>query len=306
MAFKLIFMGTPNFAVPILKTLHESKHEISVVFTQPPKKRNRGQKLNKSPIHEFCDLARINVRHPMSLNDDEEFQFIKENNPDIVIVAAYGKILPTKYLNLKNIKFINIHASLLPRWRGAAPIQRAIIEMDKETGISIMKIVPKLDAGPFMLQEKIKIETQDNFTSLSKKLSVLGSKLILKSLDLFQSHSFKFEEQDKSKITYAKKIEKTESIINWDLPAKNLIAKINGLNPNPGVWFTHKAIRFKIIKAEEVLKNGLAGEVLDESLTIACKENAIGIKFIQKEGKKILEVNEFLSGYKIKKGEKLS
>ena len=177
--------------------------------------------------------------------------------------------------------------------------------MDKETGISIMKIIPKLDAGPFMLQEKIKIEDNDNYTSLSKKLSSLGSKLIIQSLNLIEKGNYNFVNQDEKKATYAKKINKKESELNWNISSKNLIAKINGLNPFPGIWFKHKGIRLKIISAEEKIQAGQAGTVLDDNFTVACKENAIRILFVQKEGKKILKTQDFLAGYKIKKGEKL-
>lgn len=305
MALKLIFMGTPEFAVPILDSIKKSNHNLLAVYTQHPKKSNRGLKLNLSPVHQYCNKIKINVRHPKLL-EDKELEYIKSLKPDLVVVAAFGKIIPSKFLNLSNIEFINIHASLLPRWRGAAPIQRSLIEMDKETGISIMKIKPKLDTGPFMMQEKIKIEENDNYISLSKKLSNLGSKIILNSLDLIESNNFKFVEQDETKATYAKKIDKKESEINWKIPAKNLIAKINGLNPFPGAWFEHKGSRLKIIEAAFVNQSGKVGEILDDSLTIACEQNAVRILSIQKEGKKILDIKDFLTGYRIKKGELIS
>ncbi len=306
MGLKLIFMGTPEFSVPILKSLKESEHQILSVYTQPPKKSNRGQHMNFSPVHQFSNKFKINVRAPNLLNKEEEINFFKKLNPDVVVVVAYGKIIPSQILNLKNIKFLNIHASLLPKWRGAAPIQRAIMEGDDETGISIMQIISELDAGPYMLQEKIKIDKKDNYISLSKKLCNLGSKLILKSLKLIEQNNYKFVEQNKKNITYAKKINKKESEIDWSLPASNIIAKINGLNPFPGVWFLHKGARFKIIEAIEVDQNGQIGEVLDNNLTVACKQKAIRVLLIQKEGKKILKTKDFLAGYKIQNGEKLA
>lgn len=303
MAQNIIFMGTPTFSVPILKSLHNSDYKIEAVYTQPPQKRSRGQKIQKSPVHLESEKLNIPVRHPNKLDNNDDFNFIKDSRVKYVIVVAYGQLIPEKILHIPNITFLNIHASLLPRWRGAAPIQRSIIEMDKVTGISIMKIVPKLDAGPYLIQEKIKIETSDNFLFLSKKLAALGSKLIIKSLDLLKNDKTDFIEQDESKVTYAKKIKKKESEINWNIPAKSLIAKINGLNPSPGVWFRHLKTRIKIIEATEVDQTGKAGEVLDENLTIGCKDKAIKILLIQKEGKKNLHVKDFLSGYQIKKGE---
>ena len=304
MALKIIFMGTPDFAVKILNSIIDSKHNVLAVYTQSPKKSNRGQKINISSVQDFSEKKQIKVRTPQKL-DLEEKMFIQKLKPDVVIVVAYGKLIPPEILDIKNIKFINVHASLLPRWRGAAPIQRSIMEMDEETGISIMKIIPELDAGPFMIQEKIKIEKSDNFKSLSDKLAILGSTLTTKALDLIETNTFNFKEQDNAAATYAKKVDKNETEIKWNLPAKNLIAKINGLSPYPGVWFKHQDVRIKILKAIEIDQSGEIGEILDNNLTVACKENAIQILSVQKAGKKILNTKEFLSGYSIKKGEKL-
>ena len=186
MSFKILFMGTPEFAVPILKSINNSKHKILEVYTQSPKKKNRGQKIQNSPVHNFSNVLGIPVRHPNSLNEHDEINHIKKIKPDIVIVVAYGKILPTSLLNLDKILFINIHASLLPRWRGAAPIQRAIMNMDCETGISIMKIVPKLDAGPILLQSNINITKETTQSELIDKMSKLGAELILEALKMVE------------------------------------------------------------------------------------------------------------------------
>ena len=267
------------------------------------KKSKRGQKLNLSPVHDYSIKNKLEVRYPVKLEEDKEIDYIKKLNPDLVVVVAYGKIIPTKILNIENLKFINVHASLLPRWRGAAPIQRSIIEMDQETGISIMKIIPQLDAGPFFLQEKIKIDKKDNYSTLSNKLSVMGSKLIIKTLKQIEKNDYNLTDQDDRQATYAKKIEKKESEIKWNIPSKKLIAKINGLTPNPGAWFLHKGSRIKIIEAIHVAKSGKEGEILENDLTIACKENAIRVLKVQKEGKKVLDIKDFLAGYKLKKGE---
>ena len=303
MSLKIIFMGTPNFSIPILESLLNSKHKILCIYTQSPKKKNRGQKENYTPVHEFAIKKKIGIRFPETLDTDEEINFIKKNKPDVVIVVAYGKIIPAKFLNIENVKFINIHASLLPKWRGAAPIQRSIMNSEKETGISIMKMTSELDAGPYMLQEKIPIEKEDDYESLSNKLSNLGSKLIIKSLDFIEKGDFKFTEQDNLIATYAKKIDKTESKIEWSKSADNILAKVKGLSPFPGAWFLHKNNRLKIIKAEKISKNGKIGEILSDDFVIGCGSGAIKIIAIQKEGKKILNINSFLSGYKIKKGE---
>ena len=306
MALKLIFMGTPEFALPIMEAINHSTHKIAAVYTQAPKKSKRGQKIHFSPVHQYSEKLSLEVRYPKDLNSVQEIQFFEKINPDVVIVVAYGKILPKKILDLKNIKFLNIHASLLPKWRGAAPIQRSIINMDKETGISIMKILPKLDSGPIMLQEKIKITNDDDYNSLSRKLSILGSKLILETLNLIEKKSFKFIDQDEQLATYAKKVNKDEAMADWNMTAEQIVAKVKGLNPFPGVWFVHKRVRIKIISASVTSSRGNPGEVLDDELTIACKEKSIKISMLQKEGKKKLTSKDFLIGYKIKKGEKLS
>ena len=297
-------MGTPEFAVPILDSIKNSKHKILTVYTNPPKKSNRGQKINLSPIHIYANEAKIKVRNPKILNTDEA-RYIESLKADLAVVVAYGKILPTEILKLDNLLFLNIHASLLPRWRGAAPIQRAIMNMDKETGISIMKITHKLDAGPVMLKGKIIIEKNDNFSSLSKKLSILASKLIISSLNIVEKKTVNFIDQDETMVTYAKKINKEELKINWKDSARALVAKINGLSTSPGVWFKHNNVRIKIIKALENEKSGSSGEILDENLTVACGKNSIKILTVQKEGKNIMDTKEFLKGYKILKGEKL-
>ena len=211
-----------------------------------------------------------------------------------------------KFLDIKNLIFLNIHASLLPKWRGAAPIQRSIMAMDKKTGISIMKIVPKLDAGPYILQRSTNINDLDNHQSLSRKLSEISSKLILEALLLFEKGEPIFINQQEKLVTYAKKIEKKESEISWDESSVKLIAKIRGLSPYPGVWFKHKGSRIKIIEAEPYEAQGNAGEVLTEDLIVGCKDKAIKITLLQKEGKKVLKTKNFLDGYKILKGEKLS
>jgi methionyl-tRNA formyltransferase len=305
MSLKILFMGTPHFAVPILKAIFNSHHKILAVYSQPPKKKSRGQKIIESPIHALAEKLDIQVRCPETLNSEKEFNFIKKLAPDIAVVVAYGQIIPKDILNIENIDFINIHASLLPKLRGAAPIQRSIMKMHKETGISIMKIVKKLDAGPYMMQESIKIASDINNEKLGKSLSLLASELIIKSLNLLENKKEKFVEQDEQKVTYAKKIEKSECRIKWNLPAKELVAKINGLSPFPGAWFEHKKNRLKIIKAEETNLKGNIGEVINNNLIIGCLDKSIKITQIQKEGKKTLNTNEFIAGYSIKKGEKL-
>ena len=302
MALKIIFMGTPDFSVPILEALHKSEHKIIQVYTQPPKKKNRGQKISVTPIHNFSNKNKLIVRSPEKLDTEYELKFLRDSKPDVIIVVAYGKILPVKLLNLTNIKFINVHASLLPKWRGAAPIQRSIMNLDQETGISIMKIIPKLDAGPVMLKSKVSISKNINFEKLSNVLSKLGAKLTLEALDLIEKKKDNFIDQDEAEVTYAKKIDKKESKIDWNVKAEKVIAKINALHPSPGSWFYYNGVRHKVIRAIEVEEKGNPGEIINLNFTIACLHNSIQILEIQKEGKLKMKVDEYLKGNKLIKG----
>ena len=305
MSQKIVFMGTPEFSVPTLKSLVNSDHKILAVFSQPASKANRGQKIIPSSIETFAKENSLNLRTPNKLND-VEFDFLRKLNPDLVIVVAYGKIIPKKFLDLPKNGFINIHASLLPKWRGAAPIQRSIMNMENETGISIMKIVEELDAGPIMQQEKIKIDMNVNTLSLSKTLSKLASKSIVNVINKIENGEAKFKDQKHDQATYAKKISKLEGKINWKENAEKVIAKINGLNPDPGAWFIFNKERYKVWQAHEVNINSEPGKIIDNDLTIACNLKSIKILEIQKEGKNKQLVKDFLLGNKMKQGEFVS
>ena len=259
---KIIFMGTPLFAVPILKSLYQNGYPISVVYTQPPQRSHRGQKINKSPIQGISETLNLDFRIPKTLKDnDEEYNFLKKLNADLSIVVAYGQIIPKNFLGLTKNGFINIHGSILPKWRGAAPIQRSIMNSDFETGISIMKIVEQLDSGPVSNVYKIKLDHNYNSQEISEKLSLLAAEKILDNIDEILEDKAKFKDQDHSKATYAKKIEKSEGQIDWNNEASKIIAKINGLFPMPGAFFNFKGERYKILRAE--IGNGLgrSGEV---------------------------------------------
>ena len=299
---KIVFMGTSNFSVAILKSLYQNGYPIVTIYTQPPQKSMRGQKVNKSPIQKMAENLCIECRTPDSLKENnEEYNFLKLLNPDLVIVVAYGQLIPKNYLSLSKHGFINIHASLLPKWRGAAPIQRSIMNLDKETGVSIMKIVEKLDAGPVMMQEKINVTSEMNAEDLSNKLSDLSSKLVLECIDEIEGGKAKFIDQDEQKATYAKKINKEEGKINWDNSAENILAQINSLLPNPGAWFSFMGERYKILKASISEAEGEKGKVIDNNLTIACKSKSIKVNEIQRQGKNKQSTSDFLLGSKIKK-----
>ena len=301
---KIAFMGTPNFSVPILKSLYQNGYPICAVYTQPPKSSMRGQKINKSPIQSLAENFNLNIRSPNFLNQNkEELEYFKSLNIDIVIVVAYGQIIPKDFLSLSICGFLNIHASLLPKWRGAAPIQRAIMNMENITGISVMKIVEKLDAGPIMFKKELKLSQEMNTEEVSNKLSRIGSEVILDCIELIEAGKAKFVEQDHSKATYAKKINKEESKIKWSDEAIKIVAQVNSLNPNPGAWFLFNGERYKVIRAEMSDSSGQVGSVIDENLTIACGSKSIKIQEIQRQGKLKQKTKEFLLGSKIKKGD---
>ena len=305
MALKIIFMGTPEFAVPVLKAIHKSGHKILEVYTQPAKKKDRGQKIKNSPIHDCAEYYNLKVRCPVSLEANDELDHFIKLKPDLVIVVAYGKILPNKLLDLVKIPFINVHASILPKWRGAAPIQRSIMNMDNETGVSIMKIIPKLDVGPILMQSKIKINRETTFTDLSNEMSKLGAKLIIDTLECIENNNVSFTDQKELDASYARKIEKSEAKISWNVEANKIVAKINALNPNPGCWFELQGGRVKIIRAKETNSSGEPGKIIDDRLTIACLKNSVQILELKKEGKQKMTAEEFLRGHHIKIGQKL-
>ncbi len=301
MSLKITFMGTPEFAKKILESIHNSKHEIQAVYTKPSSKKDRGQKVISSPVFQFAKKNNILVRSPLKF-DNDEYDFLKNLKSDVIVVVAFGKILPKKILELPKILFINIHASILPKWRGAAPIQRAIMNMDKETGISIMKIIPELDAGPVMKVVKTKISPESTYESLNLELSNIACKALIDSLELIKNKKEKFISQDPTQATYAQKIDKKESKIKWNIKAKKIIAKINALYPSPGSWFEINQMRIKVLKAIEVNKKGKPGEIIDKDFTIGCSNNAIRILKLKPEGKKEMSSSDFLLGYKLEVG----
>ena len=301
---KIVFMGTPMFAVPILKSLYQNGYPISCVYTQPPQKSKRGQKINKSPIQLISETLNIEFRTPNSLKENlDELEYFKSLEADLAIVVAYGQIIPKSYLNLTKKGFINIHASILPKWRGAAPIQRSIMNLDKETGISIMKIREELDTGPVCNVYKINIENNLNAEDINEKLSSLAAEKILDNIDDIYEDKANFIEQDHSSATYASKIQKLEGQINWKEDPKIIIGKINGLYPVPGAYFMFNGERYKILKAEIGQAQGKPGEVLSDHLEISCGDKkSIKIKEIQRQGKKSQSIGEFVLGTQIKKG----
>ena len=302
MTLNVVFMGTPKFSVPALEILIKEKFNILKVYTQPPKKSKRGQKINSSPIENFCKKNEINFSNPKNLDNEKEFNTFRKLSPDIVIVVAYGQIIPKKFLTKTKFGFINIHGSLLPKWRGAAPIQRAIMNGDKKIGISIMKIEEKLDSGPVLMSKELELDQNKTYGEIEEQLSIEGANLLIESLKIIKAGNSKFINQNHSLATYAKKIEKSETKINWSLNANKVLGHIHSLSPNPGAWFQYKNERFKVLRVRISSKNGKAGSVIDENLTIGCDSDSIQILELQRQGKNKQNAKDFLLGSKINKG----
>ena len=304
MSLNIAFMGTPQFAVPTLKKILLTSHSVKAVYSQPPRKSNRGMKLEKSPIHVLAEENNLSVRTPNSL--EEDFDYFQKLNVDLVVVVAYGQIISKQFLQLPKYGFLNVHASLLPKWRGAAPIQRSVMAQDPATGISIMKIEEQLDSGPVLLVESMKLNLSTTSGEVENYLSNIGGDKILEAIQLIEEGKARFIPQEEDKATYAKKIKKEDEIIHWNKSAKEIIAQIHGLNPRPGACFTYKEEKIKIWKAEYVAKNDKPGLVLDNQLCISCGEGALKILEIQRPGKKIQQTKDFLLGFTIPKNTQLN
>ena len=300
---KLVFMGTPNFSVPALKALAQSNHQICAVYSQPPRPAGRGKKLRLSDVHkEALDLG-LTVHNPTSFKSDKDRTIFRKLKADIAIVVAYGLILPNQILSAPKFGCLNIHASLLPRWRGAAPIQRAIMEGDDETGVCIMKMEEGLDTGPVLSSRKIQIKENDNAKILSERLSLVGSKLIVEVLDALSE--FKAYSQSAAGVTYARKIEKSETKIDWSLPAKTINRKIRALSPFPGAWTEINGERIKLLASKVINKENEPGMVLDTGFSIACGQKAVEITEAQRPGKSAQKSDVFLRGFRLQEGSKL-
>ena len=278
-------MGTPDFAVKALEAL-AARHEVVCVYTREPQEAGRGKKLTKSPVHEFAEAHGILVRTPKTLRSAEAQAELKALQADISVVAAYGLILPQAVIEAFPLGCINIHGSLLPRWRGAAPIQRAIEAGDNESGITIMKVVEKLDAGDMLLKGSVPITAETTGETLHDAMAGLGAELIVKALDNWQNlHA---EPQDERLVTYAAKIDKAESRLDFSMPAEVLERKIRAFNPYPAVYFEYGGERYKILRAKVVDETGKAGAILDGAgrLVIACGDKALEVTEIQRTFKK--------------------
>jgi len=292
---RLIFFGSPDFALPPLKTLYLGGYEIVGVYTQEPKKKSRGMKELKTPVHLWAESQLLPVYFPSKLDKQslEEFESLK---PDVAILFAYGKIIPPEWLNVPIFGFINIHASLLPRWRGAAPVQRAIENNDKKSGITIMKMNEGLDEGPIIASQEIAINSETNGQTLIDQISHDSCSLLYNNLEKYLKGLLSPVDQDHQKSTYASKINKDESRLNWNIDSKILEQKIRAFYPYPATWFSHKGKRYKVLKAKVSSFEGESGKILQSPLIVGCKQNSLEILEIQAEGKKPQSIDQFLLG----------
>ena len=292
---RVVYFGSPEFSLPPLKTLYLGGYEIVGIYTQDPKKKFRGQKKYNTPVQQWAESQLLPVFTPKILNDKslKDFQLLK---PDVAILFAYGKIIPLNWLNIPLHGFINIHASLLPKWRGAAPVQRAIENNDKTTGITIMKMNDRIDEGPILAQQNIEIKKTTNGKKLIDKISNDSCSLLYNTLKRYFLGQIQLKEQDHSQSTYAKKIDKVETQVNWGLSADLIEKKVRAFYPSPAMWFKFKGQRFKILKVRVNKKQDDKGKIIKLPLTIACSKNSLDILEIQAEGKKPLDIKEFVLG----------
>lgn len=296
---RLIFMGTPDFAVPILDALVDAGHHIAAVYCQPPRRAGRGQRLRPSPVQVLAEARGLDVRTPMSLKGAEEQAAFAALDADAAVIAAYGLILPNAVLDAPRLGCVNVHTSLLPRWRGAAPIQRAIIAGDDQSGVTIMAMDEGLDTGAILLAQKTPITSQTTAADLHDRLADLGAKLIVQALE---KNNLTATPQSQQGVTYATKLDRAEGRLDWSLPAAELERRVRGLNPWPGVWFEHGGTRIKVLAAAVSGQSGAVGEVLDGLPSIACAEDALTLLRVQKQGRGAMAGGDFLRGFDLPVG----
>ena len=311
MPLRVIFMGTPDFSVPTLCAIADAGHEIVAVYTQPPRPAGRrGLELTPSPVQREAERQGVEVRTPTSLRGEAEQAAFRELNADVAVVVAYGLLLPKAILAGTRLGCYNGHASLLPRWRGAAPIQRAIMAGDVETGMMVMKMEEGLDTGPVALTSRVRIGPDMTAGELHDALSKTGAALMVEALKALDGGSLDLKPQATDGLTYAKKIDKAETRIDWSLPSKDVHNHIRGLSPSPGAWSEMEAggktERLKLLRSTLAEGRGNPGEILDDRLTVACGEGAVRLVEVQRAGGKPAGAEEFLRGTKLEKGMKLS
>jgi methionyl-tRNA formyltransferase len=302
-ALRLVFMGTPEFAVPTLAALLDAGHEVIVVYSQPPRRAGRGQRTTPSPVHAFAQGRGIEVRTPRSLRDAEAQEAFARLDADAAVVVAYGLILPAAILEAPRLGCFNLHASQLPRWRGAAPIQRAIMAGDTETGVSVMRMDEGLDTGPVVLMARVPIGPGTTAGALHDELAGRGAALMVEALAGIAEGRLAPEPQPSDGVCYAAKIEKDEGRLDWHRPAIELERLIRALTPAPGAWFTHDGERLKVHAAEVVPEvKGAPGTLADDRLTVVCGAGGLRLTRVQRPGKAALAAEDFLRGHPLAAG----
>ena len=301
---RLAFMGTPDFALPALLGLIEVGHEVAAVYTQPPREAGRGQQPRRSPVHATAFARGLEVRTPATLRSQEEQAAFASLGLDAAVVVAYGLLLPKPILSAPRLGCLNIHASLLPRWRGAAPIQRALMAGDAETGITIMQMDEGLDTGPILLQESLPVTPEDDAGTLHDKLATMGARLILRSVADLASAASAPRAQPVEGMTYAAKLTRDDERLDWRRPANELARQVRALSPRPGAWFATNGDRVKVLAAERIgqMLDTEPGLVVDDRLTVACGNGALRITRLQRAGKAPMSADEFLRGYRLPRG----
>ena len=293
---RIVFMGTPEFSIPALDALVEAGHEVVAVYCQPPRKSGRGQKERPTPVHSRSLDLGLEVRHPTSLKSAEEQVAFAALDPDIAVVVAYGLILPQPVLEAPKRGCLNIHASLLPRWRGAAPIHRAIMAGDRQTGVCIMQMDAGLDTGPVLLRRTVDIGAEDTTGDLHEILSKVGAEAVVETLGMLDA--LKPEQQPLEGVTYAKKIDKAEARTDWTLPAAEVDRHIRGLSPFPGAWCEIGGERVKLLGCRLIADSGMPGEVLG-GFRVACGDGAVEVTRAQRLGKRAMEADDLLRGWNL-------
>ncbi len=304
MSLRVVFMGTPDFAVPTLAELFGQRHEIAAVYTQPPRPKGRGLTPEPSPVAIFAAAHSIEVRAPETLRDAATRAAFAALEADVAVVVAYGILLPKPVLDAARLGCFNLHASLLPRWRGAAPIQRAIMAGDEETGVMAMRMEEGLDTGPILMAERVAIGRRTS-GELHDQLARLGADVMARALAAIERGSVIERAQDERGATYARKIAKDETRIDWTRPARELDCLVRGLSPQPGAWCQGRGERLKILYGDPVDGIGHPGEILDERLTVACGEGALRLTRVQRAGRAVAGADEFLRGLPLRRGERL-
>lgn len=305
---RIVFLGTPEFAVPTFTELVARGQEVVAVYTRAPAAAGRGMAARRSPVHEAAEKFGIAVHHPNTLRGEDAAAAFRAHAADVAIVVAYGLILPKAILDAPAYGCLNLHASLLPRWRGAAPIHRAIMAGDSETGVMVMKMEEGLDTGPVGLAERVAIGDNVTTGQLHDQLSVLGGDLMIRALSALERGSLSFTPQAAEGVTYANKIDKSETRINWSKPARDVHNHIRGLSPYPGAWFEAeidgKPMRVKVLRSLLANGNGQPGTLLDDTLTVATGNGAVRMIEVQRAGAKAMSAREFLHGAKLAAGVK--